>query len=276
MDEGYIKLYRSMTSWEWYSDVNTKAVFLHLLLNANLEETRYMNHVIPKGGLVTGYPKLSEQLGISIQSVRTAFKHLKMTNEITVKSTNRFSIVTVVNWEKYQGGRKSLTDKVTDNLTVKQQSTNSQLTTEKEYKNKELKNIKEEIHKEENPIDAYEAIKDLFNKTCIFFKPCSVITKTRSDKLKKLIKQFSIEDMRVVFEKANNSAFLQGKNEYGWVATFDWLIEIDNFVKVSEDCYSSSQTKKDPGPEVSTAQNCRNPDFLRLLEKETRDRCREQ
>ena len=80
----------------------------------------------------------------------------------------------------------------------------------------------------------------------------------------------------MVFEKANNSTFLQGKNEYGWIATFDWLIEIDNFVKVSEDYYGSSQTQKDPTPEISKEQNCRNPDFLRLLEKETRDRCRER
>ena len=270
MDEGYIKLYRSMTNWEWYSDSNTKAVFLHLLLNANLEETRYMNHVIPKGGLVTGYPALSRQLGISIQSVRTAIKHLKLTNEITVKSTNRFSIVTIVNWEKYQGGKTRLTGKTTDKLTVSQQSTNSQLTTEKEYKNKELKNIKEEIHKEEISINSYEAVQELFNKICIFFKPCSVITKTRSDKLKILLKQFSIEDIRVVFEKANNSTFLQGKNEYGWVASFDWLIEIDNFVKVKEDCFGSSQKIKEPIPEVSKAQNGRNPDFLRLLESESK------
>lgn len=270
MDEGYIKLYRSMTNWEWYSDSNTKAVFLHLLLNANLEETRYMNHVIPKGGLVTGYPALSRQLGISIQSVRTAIKHLKLTNEITVKSTNRFSIVTIVNWEKYQGGKTRLTGKTTDKLTVSQQSINSQLTTEKEYKNKELKNIKEEIHKEEISINSYEAVQELFNKICIFFKPCSVITKTRSDNLKILLKQFSIEDIRVVFEKANNSTFLQGKNEYGWVATFDWLIEIDNFVKVKEDCFGSSQKKKDPVPEASKAQNGRNPDFLRLLESESK------
>lgn len=242
MDEGYIKLYRSMTKWEWYSDPNTKAVFLHLLLNANLEETRYMNHVIPKGGLVTGYPKLSEQLGISIQSVRTAFKHLKLTNEITVKSTNKFSIVTIVNWEKYQGGKTKLTGKTTDKSTVSQQSTNSQLTTEKEYKNKELKNIeKEEINKEEFPsIISADEVQALFNKTCIFFKPCSTITKTRLAKIKLLRQQFSLEEIEEVFSKANQSDFLKGKNERAWKASFDWLIDIDNFVKVKEDAFCNS------------------------------------
>lgn len=276
MDEGYIKLFRSMTSWEWYQDSNTKVVFLHLLLNANLEETRYMNHVIPKGGLVIGRKRLATDLGITERAVRTALKHLKMTNEVTIESTNRFSIVTIVNWEKYQINFKRVTNKTTNEVANKRPTSDQQVTTEKEYKNKELKNIKEEIHKEEISINSYEAVQELFNKICIFFKPCSVITKTRSDKLKILLKQFSIEDIRAVFEKANNNTFLQGKNEYGWVATFDWLIEIDNFVKVSENYYGSSQTQKDPTPEISKEQNCRNPDFLRLLEKETRDRCRER
>ena len=270
MDEGYIKLFRSMTNWEWYQDTNTKAVFLHLLLNANLEETRFMNHVIPKGGLVIGRKRLAADLGISERSVRTALKHLKMTNEVTIETTNRFSIVTIVNWEKYQANSKRVTNKTTSQVTNNRPTSDQQVTTEKEYKNKELKNIKEEIHKEEISINSYEAVQELFNKICIFFKPCSVITKTRSDKLKILLKQFSIEDIRVVFEKANNSTFLQGKNEYGWVATFDWLIEIDNFVKVNEDCYGSSQKIKEPIPEVSKAQNGRNPDFLRLLENESK------
>ena len=272
MNEGFIKLYRSMTSWEWYQDANTTRVFLHLLLNANLEESRFKNHVIPKGSLVIGRKSLAETLGITEQNVRTALNHLKSTNEITIKSTNRFSIVTIVNWEKFQVNKKQSTNKVTDNLTNNQPTTNQRLTTEKEYKNKELKNIKEEIHKEENSISIsdYEKVQEIFNKTCIFFKPCSVITKTRSDKIKKLLNQFSFEEIKEVFEKANSSGFLQGKNEYGWVATFDWLIEIDNFVKVKEDCFGSSQKKKDPVPEVSKAQNGRNPDFLRLLESESK------
>ena len=137
VDEGYIKLFRSMNKWEWYSDVNTKAVFLHLLLNANLEESRFRNHVVPKGSLVIGRKSLSETLGISEQSVRTALNHLKTTNEITIKSTNKFSIVTVVNWEKYQVFEKRLTNKSTNKLTNNQPTTNQQLTSNQPHLKKE-------------------------------------------------------------------------------------------------------------------------------------------
>ena len=139
MNDGFIKLYRSITSWEWYQDQNTMAVFIHLLLKANWEDTRYRGHEVPKGSLVCGRKKLAKELGISEQSVRTSLEHLKSTNEIAIKPTNRFSIITIVNWEKYQGCGDLLTNKTTN----KSPTTNQQLTTYKEYKNirnKEEKN----------------------------------------------------------------------------------------------------------------------------------------
>ena len=151
MSEGFIKLYRSMVKWEWYKDENTSRVFLHLLLNANWEDSRFQGYEIPKGSLVTGYTALSEQLGISRQSVRTAIKHLKSTGEITLKVTRRFSIITIVNWEKYQGyeeGANTQTNTQTNTLlTPYQHSTN----TIKEYKN-----IRNKEEKKESPKNQFK------------------------------------------------------------------------------------------------------------------------
>ena len=269
MDEGYIKLFRSMKSWQWYHNSNTKVVFLHLLLSANWEDSYYGEYFIPKGSLVTGYPKLSSQLGISIRNVRTAIKHLKKTGEVTVKVTNKFSIITIENWDKFQVYERS-SDSQSDNQSGSQVTVNRQSSDNiKEYK--EIKNIRrEEDIRSDASVPDMEHVQEIFNKTCLFFKPCTVITKTRSDKIKKLLKQFSFEDIKEVFEKANKTDFLQGKNDRGWSASFDWLIEIDNFVKVKEDYFGSSRPIKEQVPEVSKAQNGRNPDFLRLLESESK------
>lgn len=135
-DQGFIKLHRSITKWEWYQDSNTKDVFLHLLLNANWEDSRYKGLEVPKGSLVVGRKKLARELGLSEQEIRTALVHLKSTNEITIKSTNKFTIVSIVNWEKYQGYESEATNKSTNNLTNNQPTTNHI----KEIKNN--KNIK--------------------------------------------------------------------------------------------------------------------------------------
>ena len=144
MSDGFIKLYRSFASWEWYQDQNTKSVFIHLLLKANWENGRYRGHEVPKGSLVCGRKKLAKELGISEQSVRTSLEHLKSTNEITIKPTNRFSIITIVNWEKYQGYGDLLTNKSTN----KSPTANQQLTTYKEYKN--IRNKEEKKEKPKN------------------------------------------------------------------------------------------------------------------------------
>ena len=37
-NNSWIKIYRSMLDWEWYSDNNTKSLFIHCLIKANYEE----------------------------------------------------------------------------------------------------------------------------------------------------------------------------------------------------------------------------------------------
>ena len=135
VDDGFIKLHRSILDWEWFQDDKTFKVFLYLLLNANWEDSRFRGYDIPRGSLVIGYTALSKRLGISVRSVRTAISHLKSTGELTIKTTNKFSIATIVNWEKYQGRNESVNTQTNTQLntqsTLNQHSTN----TIKEYKN---------------------------------------------------------------------------------------------------------------------------------------------
>jgi TusA-related sulfurtransferase len=75
------------------------------------------------------WKSLSRNCGISIQSARTAINHLKSTGEITIKSTNKFSIVTIANWEKYQcyeeDANKQTNNPINKPLTNDQQTTNN-------------------------------------------------------------------------------------------------------------------------------------------------------
>lgn len=127
--EGWISLYRKFTEWEWYKDINTKIVFLHLLLLANHKDGKWKGQVIKRGQVVTGRKVLAEDLGITEQNVKTALKKLKSTNEIIIKSTNKYSIVTIVKYDTYQDNNKYSTNNITNNLTNNQPTTNQQLTT---------------------------------------------------------------------------------------------------------------------------------------------------
>ena len=130
LTNGYIKEYRSLLSWGWFKDPFTAHLWEYLRLAANWDEAVFKGKPARRGELVTSYPAMAEATGMSVQNVRTAIRHLKQTGEIEMKSFHDFSIVTIVNYDRYQA------DNSLDNsqLTVCQQAANRQLTTIEESK----------------------------------------------------------------------------------------------------------------------------------------------
>ena len=116
---GWIKIHRQLIDWGWYKDVPTKVLFLHLILRAQFQSSEFRGEKIERGQLITGRVQLSQETGLSVQSVRTALNHLISTSEITIKTFNKFSIITVLKYNDYQ----------IDNQQNNQQLTNNQPTT---------------------------------------------------------------------------------------------------------------------------------------------------
>lgn len=104
MTEGYIKLYRSLTRWEWYHDAPTRALFVHLLLTVNFEEVQWRGIAIGRGERVTSQQKLAEELNLSVKQVRTALSHLKRTGEVAYETNRQWSLFRVVRYDEYQSG----------------------------------------------------------------------------------------------------------------------------------------------------------------------------
>lgn len=149
---GFIKLHRKLVAWGWYQDYVVKDVFLHLLLTANFKDTSWRKQELKAGQLVTSYKQLADNLGFSVQQIRTAVDKLKSTGEITTKSTNKYTIITVVNWEDYQSYEDFVTSNTTSATTNNQQTNNKQITNNQQQR-KNDKNIrnKKEINKEKSP-----------------------------------------------------------------------------------------------------------------------------
>jgi len=144
MHRGYIKLWRKIVDWSWYQDANTLATFIHLIIKCNHKDTVYMGHPVPRGSCVCGRFKLSKDIGLSERSVRTCLEHLKSTNDLTIKTTNKFSIISIANYESYQG---ETTSKASNKTTFNRPTTDQQPTTSKECK--EHKNEKNTTYSNE-------------------------------------------------------------------------------------------------------------------------------
>ena len=125
----YIKVDRNILKWRWWSSHNTLIVFLWLLLNANVTDHDFQNETIHRGQIATSIQTIKQQTNLSTMQVRVALEHLKLTGEITSRSSNRYTVITIVNYGMYQ-------DKPTNETTFKQQTNNKQITNkQQQYKN---------------------------------------------------------------------------------------------------------------------------------------------
>lgn len=107
LENGFIVLHRKIVNWEWYKDPATRIVFEHLILTANYEEKRFKGEAIHRGQRVASYDTLAKETGLSVRNVRTAIRHLISTNEVTSKTTNKYSVFTIVNYDLYQDNRQT-------------------------------------------------------------------------------------------------------------------------------------------------------------------------
>lgn len=102
MENGWIKLHRSILRWEWWDDRNVRDLFLYCLLAANHEETRWHGEVVPRGSFVTSLSKLAKGAGLTVKETRRAIEKLEGTNELGTQRTNQYSVITINKYEKYQ------------------------------------------------------------------------------------------------------------------------------------------------------------------------------
>lgn len=161
-DFGFIKIWKSLEKWEWFSDPNMVALWVHLLLKANWQDKRWCGHVIKRGQCVIGRSQLSKETGISEQTIKTCLNRLKSTSQITIKSTSKFSVLTIENYEFYQQRDHKPTSKSTSKSTSNQPATNQQLTTPLEGEEREER--EEGIDSPLNPPEGKVSVKEKKSK----------------------------------------------------------------------------------------------------------------
>ena len=153
---GYIKLHRKIQGWEWYKDSYMVHLLIHLVMSAYYEDSNYRGVKYKRGQLTTGRKKLSLETGISEQKIRTGLKRLEISGELTTKITSKFTIITICNYEEYQGQKEEVNQHINQQVTSNQPAINQQLTTVKEVKKlKEVKKTTTAIRPDNFPEDEW-------------------------------------------------------------------------------------------------------------------------
>lgn len=228
---GFVKIHRKIRQWEWYSDTPVRSVFLHLLLCANYERGTWKGITIEPGQVPTGRKQIARELGLTEQQVRRSLNTLANSQQITIQTTNRFSIVTIAQWETYQ----SVNEKQPARAPTNNQPERRQTTTLKEGKKKEDKKL---LDSSPLAVAEYNALADEFD-----LPRCQKLTDTRKAKLHQRLKDCGgIEGWNYAMGKIRGSPFLIGDNPRGWKADFDFILQEKSFTRLMEGFYDAKPT----------------------------------
>ena len=149
MDRGYIKLWRKIQDESWYTQPLTAHLAEHLIREANHKDKKIIWNrreiTVKRGQLITGRDRLSRETGLSHQNIRTSLEILKNSEFLTIKSTNKFSIITICNYGKYQ-----------DKDFESDQQNNQQTTSKRPAANHKQECIKNEKNGKKNTLSSKE------------------------------------------------------------------------------------------------------------------------
>lgn len=138
-DTGWIKLHRSITDSFVFDNPDRLKFWVWCLCKASHKDRKQTVGLqeieLKKGQFIFGRKKASAELNMDENKIYRLSKTFQKREKIVVKSNNKYSLVTVVNWEFYQGERQQ-SEQLTDNKpTTNRQQTDT---------NKNVKNIKNE------------------------------------------------------------------------------------------------------------------------------------
>ena len=253
---GWIKLHRSIKDNPKLLKGINFALWCYILISVvhNEENVLLAGNVVTlqPGQGVFSTPDLANKFGFSVSGIRRALNWLENEHQIEQQKTTKGTVITVVNWDKYQQAEQQDEHQLNNNRTTTEQQLNNLPYYKKNDKNE--KNDKNNINNtnvlfvdpsDDEPTERvgkfgkFQPIVDAWNSL-----PVQSIVSLKSTRLKLLearIKEHGFDEVIHGITMIRNSKFLLGQNNNGWQITFDWFIKPNNFVKVLEGNYDDNK-----------------------------------
>lgn len=251
---GWYKQHRNLSGRAWFQDAQMVQLYHYLKERAYVADGRFEGKVIRRGSCPVTRSELSEITGMSLKTLDRKLKKLISYGEIIVKGNNRFSVITVCDYNTF-GDSESLFGTAGDtasdiaNDTTTDTASDTTLIYNKEERIKEDKNIlvsspyKKEREKEEV---AYE-IKNRYNKRFASkLPPCIRLTMPTKQMVGECIRRFGMQAIDLVFDQVEAEPFSMGNNKTGFIANFQFIFDPKNFQGYLERAQLHKQKKVQP------------------------------
>lgn len=249
MHRGYIKLWRKTIDSGLIKNHKVWIFWTWCLLKANHSQSKkqvvgYQEVTLMPGQFIFGLKAASIETGLTIQECRTCIKFLKKCKNLTYKPTNKFSIISIINWDTYQQTEKTNNKQTNTHVTSSQQASNTQVTTNKNEKN-EKNEKKTTLSEPEAPTSVcpHEKIRRLYNKILPELPTCTVRNKSFDQQTRARWNEDKTRQNLAwwenLFKDIRNSDFLMGRSKTNFRASLDWIVKAQNMTKILNGNYEN-------------------------------------
>lgn len=254
-NNGFIKLSRRIREWTWYKNLNTRAVFLHILLCASWESETVRGFSLKRGQLVTTIPELAAENQLTIQQVKTALAHLKSTDDITVEVRAKISIITVKNYDLLLDGN-SKDSGISADIINGNQPDNAQNTSRFSLLNNNTrKQEAEETRAAAGSEQLVASVIGKYNEICRNLPDiqANIAVQHKAELIRTAQEIMGAATFEQLFGLVEQSDFLTRRGaDSGFRADFEWIMKPDNLVKILSGAYSENYSRAE---KKNTAQN---------------------
>ena len=181
---GWIKLHRKLKNSLVFDNPDLLKVWIWCLLKAMHDDYIQMIGLqeveLEKGQFIFGRKVAANELKMSESKTYRLIKKLETMQNLNIKANNKYSIITIANWELYQSDSNNSEQQFEQQMNNKRTTNEQQMNTNKNIKNN--KNINNNIYSE-----------SLIKK--IMSYPGKKTKDTRDKKLPQLIKKYGEEQI---------------------------------------------------------------------------------
>lgn len=210
---------------------------------------------------------MNDKIPYTDKMLATIFRMNESTVKLALNAFEQFKmieivegIITIPNWNKHQTLDAYERKKERDRLYQEERRAKQRVLIEKssDKSSERTSDVavsdidkEEDIDKERdirgNRVD-YQQIADMYNATCVSFPRLTRLSEKRKRAIKARLRKYSIDDIKRVFELAEESDFLKGENNRNWSATFDWMMNDANMAKILDGNYKNKDAKQSKLP----------------------------
>ena len=128
-NKGFIVIDRCVEDWQWWGISSAMTLWFYILVKANWKEGFFLGQNVPRGAFCTSIRTISEETDLSESTIKRWLKKFESAGQITVKGTNKYSVISVINYAKYQDRENNVNQQMTEQVNQQvNQQVNHQVT----------------------------------------------------------------------------------------------------------------------------------------------------